>query len=190
MLDHGGLINLKNNLPAQFFDVENESDWCPDFELVNFLPGQKKVQEDHSKYLELTHPGRLQHFTSYCDLTYWKRYEEKKESHELEKYGKISRMSPFARYPKGISIFHVFATEVKVLEAVYDKLVQGADPDDSRLTMLPLMFLHRSRGKQINDKKQPQPLQSPVHIALEKQSPRSFEIMMTLLKDQKQVCVT
>ena len=75
MLDHGALINLQNNLPTQFFDIENERDWCPALELRNHVVGQKKVQEDKSKYLELTHPGRIQHFISYSDLTYWVRYE-------------------------------------------------------------------------------------------------------------------
>ena len=39
MLDKGAMINLQNNLPVQFFDIENENDWCPDFALKNFLPG-------------------------------------------------------------------------------------------------------------------------------------------------------
>jgi len=59
MLDHGALINLHSNLPCQFFDIENEKDWCPQLELHNYIPGQKKVQEDYAKYLELTHPGRV-----------------------------------------------------------------------------------------------------------------------------------
>ena len=59
MLDHGAMINLQTNLPVQFFDIENERDWCPSLELKDYLPGQKKVQEDKSKYLELTHPGRI-----------------------------------------------------------------------------------------------------------------------------------
>ena len=114
MLDNGALINLANNLPVQFFDIENERDWCPKLELKDFLHGQLKVQEDCAKYLELTKPGRLQHFISYSDLTYWVRYELNKDAHELSK-GKLTSIAPVARYPAGISIFHVYATSVKVL---------------------------------------------------------------------------
>ena len=30
----------------QFFDLENEKDWCPKGEMINYIEGQKKVQED------------------------------------------------------------------------------------------------------------------------------------------------
>ena len=59
MLDHGALINLQNNLPVQFFDSENERDWCPSGELKKNVQAQKKVQQDGKKYLELSHPGRI-----------------------------------------------------------------------------------------------------------------------------------
>ena len=43
MLDHGALVNLFNNIPVQFFDIENESDWCPKGELKNYIHGLKRV---------------------------------------------------------------------------------------------------------------------------------------------------
>jgi hypothetical protein len=67
-------VNLQNNLPVQFFDLENEKDWCPKGEMINYIEGQKKVQEDFSKCIELMQPGRIQHFISFSDLTYWARY--------------------------------------------------------------------------------------------------------------------
>ena len=39
MLDHGALVNLQTNLPLQFFDIENERDWCPVGELKKNVPG-------------------------------------------------------------------------------------------------------------------------------------------------------
>jgi len=39
MLDHGAMINLANNLPCQFFDIENERDWCPKLQLVDHVYG-------------------------------------------------------------------------------------------------------------------------------------------------------
>ena len=89
MLDHGALINLQNNLPVQFFDIENERDWCPSGELKKNVQGQKKVQQDGKKYLELSHPGRIQHFISYTDWTYWVRYEQSRDQHELQR-GRIT----------------------------------------------------------------------------------------------------
>jgi hypothetical protein len=75
------------------------------------------VQQDGKKYLELSHPGRIQHFISYTDWTYWVRFEQSRDQHELHR-GKITSISPVARYPDGISVFHTFATNVKVLDAV------------------------------------------------------------------------
>ena len=75
MLDHGALVNLFNNIPIQFFDMENEGDWCPRGMLQNHVKGQKRMQEDNAKFLELAHPGRIQHFISFLDLTYWVRFE-------------------------------------------------------------------------------------------------------------------
>ena len=39
MLDQGALINMQNNLPVQFFDIENEGDWCPKGELRHHVLG-------------------------------------------------------------------------------------------------------------------------------------------------------
>ena len=39
MLDKGALINMQNNLPVQFFDIENEGDWCPRGELRHHVLG-------------------------------------------------------------------------------------------------------------------------------------------------------
>lgn len=188
MLDHGAMINLQNNLPVQFFDIENERDWCPSLELKDYIPGQKKVQEDKSKYLELTHPGRIQHFISYSDLLYWERYENVKDMHELSR-GKVSNFAPIARFPSGISIFHMYATNVKVLEAINNainaKKQQSDYVEDPRVDNLALMFLHSdpSRNK-------PGQKTTPIHLALDKQSPLSFEIMLNLLKNQRKVSVT
>ena len=101
----------------------------------------------------------------------------------------MTRISPFARFPNNISIFHVFATNVKVLEAVNDAMTTNlTNPEDPRVTMLPLMFLYKSKGRHIPGLKQN--MHTPVHLALDKQSPRSFEIMLSLLKNQTKVCVT
>ena len=127
----------------------------------------------------MTHPGRLQHFISFTDLTYWKRYEDNKESHELAR-GKLSSIAPIARFPDGISVFHYFATNVKVLDAVENTLssrasLGGAD-SDARYSMLPLLFLHSDPARNKAGQKT-----TPIHLALDRQSPQSFEIMLGLL---------
>ena len=83
--------------------------------LKHTVPGQKKVNEDKSKYLDLLVPGRIQHFISYMDLVYWDRFLHDKFNHELSK-GKVSSFSPIAKFPKGISIFHFYATNEKVIK--------------------------------------------------------------------------
>lgn len=40
-----------------------------------------------------------------------------KEKHEIQN-GVLSTFSPIARFPEGVSVFHTFATNVKVLTAV------------------------------------------------------------------------
>lgn len=60
-------------------------------------------------YLDLLVPGRIQHFISLTDLLYWERFQKEKTTHELYK-GKVTTFSPIARFPKGISIFHYYAT--------------------------------------------------------------------------------
>ena len=104
-----------------------------------------------------------------------------KDSHELSR-GKLTNIAPVARFPNGISVFHVFATNVKVLEAISNYMQtqkqMSGNQDDARIHMLPLMFLHSdpSRNK-------PGQKTTPLHLALDKQSPLSFEIMLNLLKD-------
>ena len=51
--------------------------------------------------------------------------------------------------------------------------------------MLPLVFLHSNPALNPPGKKT-----TPIHIALDKQSPIAFETMFELLVDQRKVCVT
>ena len=182
ILDKGAIINLQNNLPIQFFDIENEGDWCPVGELKNNITGQRKLQEDNTKYLELTHPGRIQHFISYSDWTYWVRFEQSRGQHELQQ-GRVSSISPIARFPSGISVFHTFSTNVKVLESISNFISQqkhlAVNKNDARIHMLPLLFLHSDPGRN----KKPGSKTTPLHLALDKQSPMAFEIMLGLLKE-------
>ena len=78
---------------------------------------------------------------------------------------------------------------MKVLEAINNSIISHKQAsgyqEDARIDMLPLMFLHSdpSRNK-------PGQKTTPLHIALDKQSPLSFEIMLNLLKTQRKVSVT
>ena len=51
------------------------------------------------------------------------------------------------------------------------------DPDDPRVSMLALVFLHSNPD--LNDFGQKY---TPLHIAIDKQSPQSLEIMLDLLR--------
>ena len=130
-MDNGAIINLETNCPLQLFDMENEADTMPKGPLKNLVPGQKRISEDRSRYLDLTAPGRIHHFISLADLLYWERYQNYKEKHELAR-GKMTTWSPIARFPNGISVFHWLATNVKVLEAVRDAMnvAKGENRED------------------------------------------------------------
>jgi len=117
---------------------------------------------------------------------YWQRFQLLKEKHEIAK-GVLSSFSPIARFPAGISVFHYFATNIKVLNAVEDamNIAKQERSDDVRVTMLPLVFLHSN--PQLN---KPGKKTTPIHIALDKQSPISFDTMFSLLVHQNKVCIT
>ena len=94
----------------------------------------KRVSTDRSRYLDMTKPCRVHHFISLVDLMYWERFQLLKEKHEISK-GILSSFSPIARFPAGISVFHYFATNIKVLNAVGDALntAQQLGSDDPRV---------------------------------------------------------
>lgn len=79
----------------------------------------------------------------------------------------------------------MYATNDKLLTAVNQAIQTATDPDDPRVRMLALMFLHSNP-----DLNSPGMKYTPLHIALDKQSPQSLEIMLDLLKGQRRVCVT
>ena len=134
----------------------------------------------------MVNPGRVHHFISYADILYWERFQLLKDKHEISK-GTLSTFSPIARVPAGISVFHYFATDMKVLNTVQDAMTIALQErsEDSRVKMLPLVFLHSN--PQLN---KPGKKTTPIHIALDKQSPISFETMFGLLVDQHKICVT
>ena len=169
----------------QFFDPENEKNTMPSGPLSG-IEGMKRISNDRSRYLDITAPGRVHHFISYTDLLYWERFQLLKEKHEIYK-GVLSTFSPIVRFPTGISVFHHFATNMKVLNAVQEAMMVARQErtEDTRVNMLPLVFLHSDPQLNKSGKKT-----TPIHIALRKQSPISFECMLGLLIDQHKVCVT
>ena len=105
----------------QFFDPENEKNTMPTGPLSG-IEGMKRISNDRSRYLDITAPGRVHHFISYTDLLYWERFQLLKEKHEIYK-GVLSTFSPIVRFPTGISVFHHFATNMKVLNAVQEAMM-------------------------------------------------------------------
>lgn len=97
--------------------MENEADTMPKGPLTGLVENMKRVSMDRSRYLDLTAPGRVHHFISYIDLLYWERFQTQKDKHEISK-GVLSSFSPIARFPQGISVFHHFATNTKVINTV------------------------------------------------------------------------
>jgi hypothetical protein len=57
----------------------------------------------------------------------------------------VTTFAPIARFPKGISIFHYYATNLQVITAFENayELEQGAKKDDKRIQLFPLIFLHK-----------------------------------------------
>ena len=63
-------------------------------------------------------------------------------------------------------MFHTFATNVKVLDAINNYISQqkhlASNQDDARIHMLPLMFLHSDPGRNKGGGKT-----TPLHLALD-----------------------
>ena len=179
-------MNLETNLPTQFFDLETEADALPRGPLNYSIRNMRRISSDRSRYLDITRPGRIHHFISYTDMLYWERFQKIKSKHEVSK-GVITTFSPFARFPKGISIFHHFATNTKLLNVVDDaiQIQKQAQTTDQRILMLPLLFLHSNPALNPPGKKT-----TPIHIALEKKSPVAFATMFDLLVDQTKASIS
>jgi hypothetical protein len=185
-LEDGCIIDLDNNVPIQFFDKETEGDLIPHGALKSTVAGQKKISEDRQAYLDLLHPGRVQLFVSTLDLIYWERYQTDKTNHEIFR-GKVSSFGPISRFPKGISVFHYYATNQQFLNTFANayELEKTTKKDDKRILLFPLIFLHKfptpnKQGHRV----------TPLQVALEKQSPSSFEAMLQLLTEMTDVCIS
>jgi len=89
-------------------------------------------------------PGRVQMFMSLSDLIYWERFQIDKQNHELTR-GKVSTFAPISRFPKGISLFHKYATTHQVIKTFANayELERAAKLNDKRVSMFPLIFLHQ-----------------------------------------------
>lgn len=161
----------------QFFDTESEADVLPKGPLHGQVEGMKRISSNWSRYLDMTKPGRVHHFISYADLLYWERYQTLKDKHEIS-HGIMSTFSPISRFPNGSSVFHFFATNVRVLNAAHDamQIARQNRSEDPRIKFLPLVFLHSN--PKLNE---PGKRTTPIHIALDKQSPIAFELMFEML---------
>lgn len=91
------------------------------------------------------------------------------------------------RFPSGISLFHQFATNVKLLTSVRDSLetLLHEKPDEPAGKLLALIVLYKNQYTSKTGKKL-----TPLHVALEAQSPQSFNIMLEFLIDQTKVSAT
>ena len=150
------------------------------------VSGQKKISEDRQAYLDLLKPGRIQLFVSTLDLVYWERYQNDRTNHEIFR-GKVSSFGPISKFPRGISVFHYYATNFNFLNTFANayELESSSKKDDKRISLFPLIFLHKlptanKQGTRV----------TPLQVAIEKQSPTCFETMLQLLTGMVDVCIT
>ena len=125
----------------------------------------------------------MHHFNSFCNILYWQRYIDQKDAHEIDQ-GTIQNFSPFVCFFKGNSIFHHFAADIKLLTTVTD-CIEDKSSKDPVLKMIPSLFLHSNPMLNPIGKKT-----TPIHIAIDKQSPMAFETMFKMLIDSPKLCIT
>ena len=75
---------MESNLPVQFFDSQDDTDVLPRGLITYHVEGQRRITSDRSKFLDIVKPGRVHHFNSYSNLLYWQRYEDHKDTHEID----------------------------------------------------------------------------------------------------------
>ena len=119
-IDKRTIFDMQNNLPVQFFDLVDDPNVLPRSVIVGQVEGMKRITSNRSLYLDLIKPGRVHHFHSATDLLYLQRYIEQKENHEISVKRTITDFSPLVRLYDGSSIFHHFAADIELLQAVTD----------------------------------------------------------------------
>ena len=85
-------------------------------------------------------------------------------------------MSPIARFPTGISVFHMYATNLNVLRSMENFIRQKVQTGNKRYALLSLQFLHSDPSRNVEGCKT-----TPLHVALDQNSQLAFDIMLGLL---------
>jgi hypothetical protein len=132
---------------------------------------QRKIFEDGTRSLSIDHPSLLNFPNSRMDIIFWDNIVTEGEDVEIIKHN-ITLKSLNVVYEDN-SLFHYFADNVEVIEMIHDKFMtakeEGHLKDSEKNTPLTLLYPDPD-GKTALD------------IALEKNRPKSFELMIDMLE--------
>lgn len=136
------------------------------------FPEQRKIYEDTSRSLSIDHAKIINFPLTRMDILYWQNISQLGE--KAEDINQNTELVQFNKIFNGYSLFHYFAANVDVIEMVHNKFKNAHE--DNLLTRqdenMPLVILHPDDNGD-----------TALEIALKKQRPKCFELMIDMLED-------
>ena len=183
-IDEDYVIDLDCNIPLRQMNVNQGIDTCcvsysKQLRYLDRLFNQRKLFEDNRKFLGVEKAHSLFFDLSRMDVLLWKDINAIGESAEL--INSSCTIDSLNLCFGGVSLFHYFAPDANIIEVIRNKMVsesQGKALSRTERT-LPLQIVNPD-----NDQK------TALYRAVANQSQRSFELMIEMLKDNSNLCVT
>ena len=169
------IIDLETNIPLQA--ASNNS--LAGKGIGRKYAEQRKIYEDSSRSLSIDHPNLLNFPLSRMDLLFWHNVVQLGE--DAQTIQKNISLSHFNVVYNGYSLFHYFNDNVDVIEMIHNKFKTKMEEGTLRVdeVKVPLiMLLPDKDGKTALD------------LSMDNQRPRSFEMMIDLLVDFPDMCLS
>ena len=183
-IDQNFLTDLEYNIPIRQKNVNQHLDprevsYTKQIQNINELYNQQKVFEDHTKFLGIEKAHIMFYDLSKIDILLWKNLCDLNENpHIVEK---SCTLEQFNLCFHGASLFHYFAASSEIIEIIIRKIAMESSIRELSASdkMLPLQILNpNNEGR------------TALYLAIQSQSPKSFELMIESLTGFKDICTT
>ena len=183
-IDEDYIIDLECNIPIrqrnvnQLVDIKAVS-YSKQLNLIDKICNQRKLFEDNSKFLGIEKPHELFFNLTRIDILLWKGINAVGETPELVDL--LSNIDSLNHSFGGVSLFHYFAKDAKIIQVINNKMLKESSSGELSRTerTLPLQIVNPdNEGK------------TALYRAVANQSLRSFELMIEMMKDNSNLCIT
>ena len=169
------IFDLEYNIPLQ----QSTNNNAMNHGLSEKFPEQRKIYEDTSRSLSIDHAKIINFPLTRMDVLYWQNIVQLGE--KAEDINQNTELVQFNKIFNGYSLFHYFAANVDVIEMVHNKFKNAHE--DNLLTRqdenMPLVILHPDDNGD-----------TALEIALKKQRPKCFELMIDMLEDYQEFFIS